>query len=154
MRKQQPLIRTYTDDPATWEQALASGEIVAAMSWASSAKALQDQKVPVKFAAPKEGGLTWVCGLMLHKKAPKIDKAYDLIDSLLSVERGIQCITDEGYGHSNRKALEAVSDKILAARGLSRNPNDVLGAGKFMIPVNEAFEHDSNKMYEEIKAGF
>jgi hypothetical protein len=47
-----------------------------------------------------------------------------------------------------------VSDEILAERGLSRNPNEILGSGKFMIPVHEQFEHDSNKMYEEIKAGF
>jgi len=154
LRKQRPLIRTYTDDPATWEQALASGEIVAAMSWNASARDLKKQGIPVKFAMPKEGALTWVCGLMLHKDAPKPEKAYSLIDSLLSVERGVLLITDEGYGHSNRKSLAAVSDEILAERGLSRNPNDILGAGKFMIPVHEQFEHDSNKMYEEIKAGF
>jgi spermidine/putrescine transport system substrate-binding protein len=154
LRKQRPLIRTYTDDATAWDQALVSGEVVAAMSWNGSVQRVKAAGVPVKFAKPKEGALTWVCGLMLHKDAPKPDMAYELINAMLGVTRGVQCIMDEGFGHSNRKALEAVADKDLAQRGLSRNPNDLLGSGKFMIPAGEQFEHDSNKLMEEIKAGF
>ncbi|MCP4937051.1 MAG: extracellular solute-binding protein [bacterium] len=154
VRQQRPLIRTYTDDPTTLEQALASGELVAAMTWNSSAVGLKKEGVPVKFAKPKEGALTWVCGMMMHKDAPHPDKAHDIIDSLLSVERGHILITEEGYGHSNKKAIESVDDKTLASLGLSRDPQDVLGAGKFMVPQDQAFETASNKLYEEIKAGF
>jgi len=94
MRAQRPLIRTYTDDTTTLEQALASGELTAAMTWNSSAVLLQAEGVPVRFAKPKEGALTWVCGVMLHKDAPNLDAAYDIIDSLLSVEAGIFMIND------------------------------------------------------------
>jgi spermidine/putrescine transport system substrate-binding protein len=114
----------------------------------------KDQGVPVKFAAPKEGALTWVCGFMMHKDAPKPKKALELIDSMLGVTRGIQLIKDEGYGHSNRKAIEAVDDKTLAALGLTRDPMETLATGKFQIPAGEKFEHDSSQMYEEIKSGF
>ncbi|MCP4009598.1 MAG: extracellular solute-binding protein [Proteobacteria bacterium] len=154
LRKQRPLIRTYTDDPTTLEQALASGELVAAMTWNSSTVTLKGEGVPVEFAKPKEGALTWVCGMMMHKDAPHPDRAHDIIDSLLSVERGITLITDEGYGHSNQKAIEAVDDASLASLGLTRNPEDTLGSGKFMVPQDQAFETASNKLYEEIKAGF
>ncbi len=154
LRKQRPLIRMYTDDPTSLEQALASGELVAAMTWNASAVTLKAEGVPVAFAKPKEGALTWVCGLMMHKDAPHPDKAHDIIDSLISVERGKMLIEDEGYGHSNQKAIESVSDEKLAELGLSRNPEDVLGAGKFMIPQTQEFETASNKEYEEIKAGF
>ena len=154
LRKQQPLIRLYTDDPTSLEQALASGELVAAMTWNASAAVLKAEGVPVAFAKPKEGALTWVCGLMMHKDAPHPDKAHDLIDSLLSVERGKLLIEEEGYGHSNQKAMEAVSDERLAELGLSRNPQDILGAGKFMLPQTQEFETASNKEYEQIKAGF
>lgn len=61
MREQRPLIRVYTDDTTTLEQALSSGEMAAAMTWNSSATLLQSEGVPVKFANPKEGALTWVC---------------------------------------------------------------------------------------------
>ena len=60
----------------------------------------------------------------------------------------------EGYGHSNSKAIAAVSDEQLAGLGLSRNPQDVLGAGKFMLPQGQEFETSSNEMFEKIKAGF
>jgi spermidine/putrescine transport system substrate-binding protein len=136
------------------EQALVSGELVAAMTWNASALRLKSDGVPVEFAKPKEGALTWVCGLMMHKDAPHPDKAHDIIDSLLSVERGIMLIEDEGYGHSNQKALEAVSDATLTNLGLTRNPQDTLGTGKFMVPQDQAFETASNRLYEEIKAGF
>ncbi len=154
LRKQRPLIRMYNDDVTSLEQSLASGELVAAMTWNASPKTLKDQGVPVAFAKPKEGALTWVCGLMLHAKAPKPDKAHELIDSLLSVERGVQLIDEEGYGHSNSKALTAISEERLAELGLSRNPDELLGAGKFMIPQGHEFEMSSNEMFEKIKAGF
>jgi spermidine/putrescine transport system substrate-binding protein len=154
LRKQRPLIRVYTDDTTSLEQALASGELVAAMTWNASAVALKAEGVPVAFAKPKEGALTWVCGMMIHKDAPHPDKAHDIIDSLLSVERGKMLILEEGYGHSNQRAIESISDEKLAELGLSRNPQDILGAGKFMIPQTQEFETASNKEYEEIKAGF
>lgn len=154
LREQQPLIRVYTDEETTLEQALASGEIVAAMTWNSSPVLLKAQGVPVTYANPKEGALTWVCGAMMHKDAPHPDKAHDIIDSLLSVESGVWLITDQGYGHSNLKAFEAVSEERLAELGLSRNPSDLLDAGKFQVPQTQEFETAMNKEFEQIKAGF
>ena len=154
LREQQPLIRVYTDEETTLEQALASGEIVAAMTWNSSPVLLKAQGVPVTYANPKEGALTWVCGAMMHKDAPHPDKAHDIIDSLLSVESGVWLITDQGYGHSNLKAFEAVSEERLAELGLSRNPSDLLDAGKFQVPQTQEFETKMNQEFEQIKAGF
>jgi spermidine/putrescine transport system substrate-binding protein len=138
MRKQRPLIRTYTDDTTTLEQALASGELVAAMTWDSSAVVLKGQGVPVKFANPKEGALTWVCGAMMHKDAPHPD----------------WLIAENGYGHSNSKSFDQFSAEELAELGLSRNPADILSAGKFQVPQTQEFETAMNKEFEQIKAGF
>ncbi len=100
------------------------------------------------------GELTWVCGAMIHKDAPHLDKAHDIIDSMLSVESGKWMIAENGYGHSNAKSFDQFDDAKLASLGLSRNPNDILGAGKFQIPQAEEFEKKMNKEYEKIKAGF
>jgi spermidine/putrescine transport system substrate-binding protein len=154
LRKQRPLIRVYTDDETTLEQALASGELVAAMTWDSSAVKLKGEGVPVTFANPKEGALTWVCGVMMHKDAPHPDKAYDLVDALLSTEGGKWLIGENGYGHSNAKSFDLFSDDELAALGLSRNPADILSAGKFQVPQTQEFETAMNKEFEKIKAGF
>ena len=154
MREQRPLIRTYTDDTTTLEQALSSGELVAAMTWNSSATLLQAEGIPVKFASPKEGALTWVCGLMIHKDAPNIDRAYDVIDSLLSVESGQFMINDYGYGHSNRRSFDLFDAETLGSLGLSSNPTEILGAGHFQLPQTQEWETRMNTLFEEIKAGF
>ncbi len=154
MRAQRPLLRMYTDDETTLEQALASGEIVAAMTWNSSAAILKGQGIPVRFANPKEGALTWVCGVMIHKDAPNLDKAYDIVDSLLSVETGFWFVDYNGYGHSNRKAVDQFDNETLAALGLSKNPADILDAGKFQIPQSEEFDNKMNEEFESIQAGF
>ncbi len=154
LREQRPLIRTYTDDTTTLDQALASGELVAAMTWNGSAVGLKKEGVPVAFAKPKEGALTWVCGMMMHKDAPHPDKAHDIIDSLLSYDRGRYTISEDGYGHSNGKALNSFTEEELQANGLSLDVQAVLGSGKFMVPQGQEFETASNTMYEEIKAGF
>ncbi len=154
LRKQRPLIRLYTDDTTTLQQALASGELVAAMTWNESPVVRKKDGIPVKGANPTEGALTWVCGLMMHKDAPHPDKAHDVIDSLLSKEAGMYMIDENGYGHSNKLAFAAMSDKRLAELGLSRNPQDILGAGKFQIPQSQEFETKMNQEFEQIKAGF
>ncbi len=154
MREQRPLIRTYTDDTTSLEQALASGELVAAMTWDSSAVVLKGEGIPVAFANPKEGALTWVCGVMMHKDAPHPDKAHDIVDALLSTESGKWLIGENGYGHSNSKSFDQFTDEQLTDLGLSRNPVDILSAGKFQVPQNQEFETAMNKEYENIMAGF
>jgi spermidine/putrescine transport system substrate-binding protein len=154
MRAQRPLIRMYTDDTTTLEQALSAGEIAAALTWNSSATTLKSNGVPVKFAQPKEGALTWVCGVMIHKDAPQLDRAYDIIDSLLSVDAGKFMINDYGYGHSNRKSFDAFDDARLAELNLSRDPSKILNAGHFQIPQSQEWETRMNETFESIKAGF
>ncbi|MEO1471758.1 MAG: extracellular solute-binding protein, partial [Pseudomonadota bacterium] len=146
--------RVYTDDTTTLEQALASGEMAAAMTWNASAVLLQSEGVPVRFAKPREGQLTWVCGVMVHKDAPNLERTYEMIDALLSVESGKFMINDYGYGHSNRKSFEHFDEETLVGLGLSKNPADILGAGHFMIPQDQDWETRMNETFEMIKAGF
>jgi len=154
LREQRPLVRLYSDDMTTVEQALASGELVAAMTWNSSPVELKNQEVPVTWANPKEGALTWVCGAMMHKDAPNVDRAHDIVDSLLSPETGRFLINEYGYGHSNKISFAEITDERLNELGLSRNPNDILSAGKFQVPQTQEFETQMNQEFEEIKAGF
>jgi spermidine/putrescine transport system substrate-binding protein len=149
--KQKPLLRFYWSDNTTMEQALASGELVASSAWNSTVVTLQNQGVPVKFMSPKEGILTWCCGLVLAKGAPQPDKAHDLIDAMISPEAGKWLITEQGYGHSNKKAFDLVEEATLAARGLPRDPTELLSSGIFS---KENARHDEVvKIFEEVKAG-
>lgn len=154
LREQRPLIRMYTDDTTSSDTALAAGEIVAIMAWNSSVVSLTGQGVPVKFAKPKEGALTWVCGQMLHKDAPKLDSAYEVLDTLISEAASIYQMTGFGYGAANRKAFDAFTDEDLANLGLSRNPLEILQAGHFGIPQTAEWDQRMTATWEQIKLGF
>lgn len=154
LREQRPLIRMYTDDTTSLDTALAAGEIVASMAWNSSVVSLQRQEVPVSFARPEEGALTWVCGMMLHAEAPKPDSAYDVLDSLISESSAIFNMRDYGYGGVNRKAFDDFTDEELETLGLARNPGDVLDAGHFGIPQTAEWDRRMTETWEKIKLGF
>src|SRR3546814_13006738 len=87
--KQQSLMRFYWDDATQIEQAMASGELVAAYAWNGSVKALRDQGVPVAYMTPKEGLLTWVCGLTLSSSPIGAEQqAYDFTDAMHPPDAG------------------------------------------------------------------
>lgn len=120
--------------PSALERALAEGEIVAALAWSDSAARLRRQGIPVAFADPVEGALTWCCGLVMHRAAGAVDKAYDLIDSLITPETGAKMIEAFGFGHANRLAFDRVGDERLAALGLPTRPLATLDRAVFPEP--------------------
>jgi spermidine/putrescine transport system substrate-binding protein len=73
---------------------------------------------------------------------------------MLSIESGKWLIGENGYGHSNTKSFDQFTDEELAELGLSRNPADILAAGKFQVPQTQEFETAMNEEFEKIKAGF
>lgn len=152
--RQRPLLRMYTNDITTVAQALATGEVAAAMTWNETAVELMAQGVPVKFANPKEGALTWVCGLVLHKDAPEPERAHDLIDTLIGPEAGSYVIDELGYGHSNARSFELVDEDRLAELGLSKNPLGLLDKGVFVGPQPPEVTTKINRDWEAIRAGF
>ena len=153
LEEQLPLLRFYGDASTTTQQALASGEVVAAATWNDSALLLSDQGLPVRFMQPKEGVMTWTCGLCLTSfgDQAKLDRSYDVIDAYLSPETGKYEMENWGFGHANAKAFDLVSEEDLAARGFSRNPDDLLNAGIFQKPIQN--EAELQAMFEEVKAG-
>ena len=154
LERQRPLVRVYSSDTTSLEQALASGELVAAMTWNETPTNLIGQGVPVKFANPKEGALTWSCGVVLHKDAPNYDKAHDAIDALISPEVGEFLINEYGYGHANLLSFDRVSEERLAELGLSRDPMDIIDRGIFVAPPPPEITTQINRDGEEIIAGF
>jgi spermidine/putrescine-binding protein len=133
-------------------QALASGEIVAAYAWNETVKSLKEQGVPIKYAQPKEGIFTWLCGMTLLNTG-KADEAaaYDFLDAWLSPETGKYMIESYGYGHSNRKAFEIADPAQIAALGIT-DPVQHLNNGILFEPVETARNQKYIKLWEEVKA--
>jgi spermidine/putrescine transport system substrate-binding protein len=151
LAKQKPLLRFYWADTTELEQAMATGEVVASSAWNSSVLALRNQGIPVAYMNPKEGILTWCCGLVLAKGAPQVDKAHELINAMISPEAGQYFISEFGYGHGNRKAFELVDDETLAAVGLPRDPTELLSSGVFSSDNKR--QDEVNQLFEAVKAG-
>ena len=154
LQEQLPLLRFYSNSMTDVEQALASGELVAAVTWNSSALELTNQGLPVRFMVPKEGAMTWTCGLSLMTAADpaKLDRSYAVIDSYLSKESGYWEIIEWGYGHANARAFDNVTDEQLKARGLTNDPDALIKSGIFQEPIGN--EPELQTMFEEVKAGF
>jgi spermidine/putrescine transport system substrate-binding protein len=153
MIKQKPLLRYYWTDQTAVEQGLASGELVAAYAWNASVVTLKKQGVPVAYMNPKEGILTWVCGMALVVGAPGDEQAaYDFIDAMIDPQSGQYLIDSFGYGHSNRKSFDLVKPERLAELGL-KDPVALFKQGVFFEETPTAYKEKYISMFEAVKAG-
>jgi spermidine/putrescine-binding protein len=139
-------------DATEVNQALASGEIVAAYAWNDTIKNLTDQGIPVAYARPKEGYFTWYCGLTLLNSG-KTDKAlaYDFIDAWLSPETGKTLIEGSGLGHSNTKSFEVADKQAVAKMGFT-DPIQHMKDGTLFAQVSDEVQTEYNKVWGDIKA--
>jgi spermidine/putrescine transport system substrate-binding protein len=139
-------------DPTEIDQALAAGEVVAGYAWNETVKTLSAKGIKVKYANPKEGIFTWLCGLTLLSTG-KADEAaaYDFVDAWLSPETGKNLIEVDGYGHSNMKAFQIADPKQVAALGIT-DPVKHLQEGIFLAAVESKRQQKYIKMWETVKA--
>jgi spermidine/putrescine transport system substrate-binding protein len=154
---QRELLLYYGPSRTDFSQAMASGELVAGTGWSSVVLELQEQGLDVRMMNPKEGVMTWVCGICRHasnagRGEEMVEKAHALIDAVISPEVGYYYIIENGSGYSNMKSFEMVSDEELAERSLPRNPEEMLSRGIFQNAMANMAEITT--MWEEIKAGF
>ncbi len=133
------------------QQALASGEIVAANTWNDTYVNLKGQGLPVRYMRPKEGTMAWVGVLSIVKGTPHRELAHDLIDAYLSPEARVVGMTQFGYGSATRSGFEAVGDDTLEFLGAPRDPSDLLASTVLQGPME--LQDDIQKMFEAVKQG-
>lgn len=153
MRRIHANLRFYWTDVSELAQALASGELVAATSWNDTVVTLKQQGVPIKYMRPKEGILTWVCGLALVKDGPgNEDQKYDLINDMLDPQVGVYLVDEYGYGHSNSKSYELVERSRLEELGIE-DPAALLARTTFFDEMPAETRQTVNGRFEQVKAG-
>ncbi len=150
--KQRELLRFYWSSPTEMEQAMASGEIVAAYSWNQSLVTLKNQGVAVEMMVPKEGIFTWIAGFTIHKESTKLDDVYDLINAWTSPESGAWLIDNYGYGSTNKKAYDIVPKDRLSELGLA-DANAVLEGSLFFKALSPEFDRKYNDVVIEVQGG-
>ncbi|MEM7121729.1 MAG: extracellular solute-binding protein [Pseudomonadota bacterium] len=154
MEKGHSLWRFYWDDPTEVSQGLASGELVAAYAWNGMPAELLDQGVPIEYMNPKEGQITWVCGLAIDPRGEADEQlVYDFIDAMISPEAGVFQMEVYNYGHANRKAFDKVSPETLARIGMA-DPDEVFNQGVFIPAREPELEEKLIRLSNEIQSGF
>ncbi|MFP6745174.1 MAG: ABC transporter, partial [Alphaproteobacteria bacterium] len=76
---------------------------------------------------PKEGSLTWVCGLSIHphaKESGMYEQCHVVINSYISPEAGYFELTEWYYGVANSKVYnrDDITDEFLQGLGLGKGP--------------------------------
>ncbi len=151
LRAQRPVLRMYTNDMTSVEQALASGELVAAMTWNASYVDLIKEHVPVAFMHPKEKMLTWACGMVILKSSTNLNEDYDFINARMQDDAGEALVTNYSYGTTNSEAYAKVPAAVKAQFALPADPATDLKNTVF----TSAFQNPQAvaKAYTRIKEG-
>jgi spermidine/putrescine transport system substrate-binding protein len=154
LTRQKKLIRFYWDSETVAEEALASGEVVASYLWSASYERLKKNGVPVGYMLhPKEGLISFACGIVMLKNGKGDDQAkYDFLDAMISPEAGKFLVEDYGYGHSNRKTYDLVSDEVLQAQGLTRDVSSYIATTSFFQSWAPELRSRYIQMFNEIRA--
>ena len=121
--------RFVSSDDTQLAQGLASGEIVAAMSWRVTYASLHKEGKPVAFMNPKGGMFTYVCGLVMHKNPSDEAKALALIDSSIGDGAAAYTIQHIGDEPANEEALKTVPNAVFQNLGLTRDVETFLKSG-------------------------
>lgn len=153
LRQQRNLMRFYAASQTDVVNGLASGEIVAGTTWQSGYALLVEQGLNVRFMTPKEGQMTWVCGIGIVKDTPakKLDEVYALLDSVISPETGLNLIKEFGHGPASAAPFQTVGDDLLASKGLKRDPDAYLRSGILQRPVTN--QEELTMLFDRIKLG-
>lgn len=103
--------RSFAESDASLVNLFKSGEVAIADGGRGTADAMIRDGVPVQWIAPREGTLSWVCGLAITSTAENLDAAYKLIAYYASPEA--QAISAEsGFIAMNPDALELLPPEL------------------------------------------
>lgn len=153
LMKQRELVRFYWNAAADYQQAMASGELAIAYAWNDGLAALRRQGLPVKYMRPKEGILTWTCGVVHMANAEASDgEVYDFLNAITAPETGKFLIEEYAYGHSNRKAFEMVDATVLDNLGFT-SPAELFATGVFETETSPEMAQKRNDIFESVKMG-
>jgi spermidine/putrescine transport system substrate-binding protein len=143
--------RMITSDETSLSQALASGEIVAAITWNQTHRSLKREGKPVAFMNPPGGMFTYLCGMVLHAETKKLEKAYALIDSGISKAAMKYQLDELGNGPANTSILADYTDEQLKEMGMSRDVKKFIESGTFQVRLKN--KDEILKFWTDVRGG-
>lgn len=103
--------RTIAQSDSDMANLFKSGEVILADGGRGTAEQINANGGAVTWVAPKEGSLSWICGLGVSADAVNVDASYALIDYYISTSAQAT-IGDLGYVVTNPAALSEVSEDL------------------------------------------
>lgn len=143
--------RFISSDETSLSQGLASGEVVAAITWNQTPAALKRESKPVAYMNPPGGMFTYVCGLVLHAESKNVEKAYALIDSSIAPQAMKYQLDSLNNGPANTTILADYTDDQLKEMGFSRDVEGFLKSGTFQVRLKN--KEEIIKFWTEIRGG-
>ena len=105
--------RSFAESDSDMVNLFKSGEVVIADGGRGTANDMIADGLPVKWIAPKEGAMSWVCGFALTSEGENIPAAYRLMDYYSSPEA--QALSAKaGFVAMNPKALALLPPELRA----------------------------------------
>jgi spermidine/putrescine transport system substrate-binding protein len=144
-------LRFVASDETSLAQGLASGELVAAISWRVVYRILKSEGKSVAYMDPPGGPFTYVCGLVVGRDTKDYAKALALIDSSLSDEAADYTIRKIGDVPANSSVLGGEPDNVFNSLGLPRDVNALLNRGTFQQPLKN--KQEIVAAWSEIRSG-
>jgi spermidine/putrescine transport system substrate-binding protein len=138
-------LRAFARGDSDMANLFKSGEVIVSDGGRGTAAQINGNGGSVTWVAPKEGALSWVCGLGISADAQNVDAAYAFINYYASPEaQGV--VGDLGYVITNAAAVQNVSAKHRD----TADPSVLKGAIAETQPANaQAWR----RAWQEVKAG-
>jgi spermidine/putrescine transport system substrate-binding protein len=137
--------RAFAQSDSDMANMFKSGEIILSDGGRATADDIQKGGGNVAWALPKEGALSWVCGLAISSKADNVDAAYAFINDATSPPTQA-LFGNSGYVMMNPKAVPLVKDHYTEMA----DPRSLKGAYPETAPANA---DTWRKAWQEVKAG-
>jgi spermidine/putrescine-binding protein len=137
--------RAFARSDADMGNMFKSGEIVISDGGRATSQDIITGGGNVGWAAPKEGALSWVCGLSIGAEAENIDAAYAFINDASSPETQV-LFGNNGFVMINPLAVPLVDPEFAE----SSDPRILVGAHPEVAPENADLWR---KYWQEVKAG-
>jgi len=143
--------RFISSDETSLSQGLASGEVVAAITWNQTHANLKREGKPVAYMNPPGGMFTYVCGMVLHAESKNVEKAYALIDSGIAKDAMKYQLETLHNGPANTTAFDDYTDDQLKEMGFVRDVKSFLESGTFQVRLKN--KEEIVKFWTEIRGG-
>jgi spermidine/putrescine transport system substrate-binding protein len=143
--------RFISSDETSLSQGLASGEVVAAITWNQTHASLKREGKTVAYMNPPGGMFTYVCGMVLHAEAKNLEKAYALIDSGISPAAMKYQLETLHNGPANMSVFADYTDDQLKEMGFVRDVKSFLESGTFQVRLKN--KDEIVKFWTEIRGG-